>query len=170
MIYYIQSFCQSVIWKFKLDVTATDKRMPVIYIPHVVWRRRKENALDRRRVKMNQKTFLFHGCIFLFVVLISQLRVVWEVSNTNSIWFSVYFHSHPVKISKIKSVCETIKMTYIRTMTMFSANIHFDKQAHLFPQTVSNSFFFQDMFYLIRRSISKDTLNFLLKHLADKAL
>lgn len=45
MIYYIQSFCQSVIWKFKLDMTATDKRMPVIYISHVVWRRGKEKRL-----------------------------------------------------------------------------------------------------------------------------
>lgn len=33
------------IWKFELDATTTDKRTPVIYIPHVVWRRGKEKRL-----------------------------------------------------------------------------------------------------------------------------
>lgn len=30
-------------------------------------------------------------------------------TNTNKILFSVYFHSHPVKVAKIETVCETAK-------------------------------------------------------------
>lgn len=56
------------------------------------------------------------------------------------------------------SVCETTKMTSIRTMTILSESIHSAKQACLFPQTLCPIHFFPDGFYLIMRSfISRDT-------------
>lgn len=58
------------------------------------------------------------------------------------------------------SVCETAKMTYIRTMTVLSASIHSDKQACLFPQILCPIHFFSrcvlsdyEVFY-IKRDIS----------------
>lgn len=103
--------------------------------------------------------FSFHGCIFLFVVLISQLRVVWEVSNTNTIWFSVYFYSHPMKIPKIKSV-KQLKLL-LSGQWQCSLPIFILPNKHIyFLKLCPIHFFFPDVFYLIRRSISKDTLLF----------